>query len=207
MLKGIHVFDDIISLEKQNLLESYFTTHPNFEYGNNLHNLKGIDDTIIFPQWVLPKRKSDTFPNNINTILYEISSNTLDKLGLSQAINWRTKINKIIHSDTPHHNQDYAIHIDREEEHLSLVYYINNSDGDTVFYELNDTYGIDDWEYVIRSNQFDSFKKIKTSPPKKGRVVIFDGKTPHRSTYPSNGDRYVLNMNFNYNNKENKKLF
>ena len=68
MLEGIHVFDDVISLEKQNLLESYFTKHPAFEYGNNLQNLKGIDDTIIFPQWVFPKRKSDTFPNNINVI-------------------------------------------------------------------------------------------------------------------------------------------
>ena len=84
-------FDDVISLEKQNLLESYFTKHPAFEYGNNLQNLKGIDDTIIFPQWVFPKRKSDTFPNNINVILLEISSNILSKLGLSKSINWRIK--------------------------------------------------------------------------------------------------------------------
>ena len=207
MLEGIHVFDDIISLEKQNLLESYFTNHSAFEYGNNLQNLKGIDNTIIFPQWVLPKRRSDTFPNNINVILLEISSNILSKLGLTKAINWRIKINKLCYLDAPKHNQDYAIHIDREEEHLSLVYYINDSDGDTSFFELKDTYNIDDWEDALRNKDFDCFKKIQTSSPKKGRAVIFDGKTPHRSTYPSSIDRYVVNMNFNYNNKENKKLF
>ena len=49
--------------------------------------------------------------------------------------------------------------------------------------------------------------KIKTSSPRKGRVVVFNGKTFHRSTYPTHGNRFVVNMNFYYNNTNNKRLF
>lgn len=202
MLKDIHVFDDIISSESQDLLESFVIDTNGFKFGNNLKHF-GVN----FPQYVFAKSSSDAFPHYINQIFTEIQHNTLSKVRLINSINWRTKINKLVSSDKPSDSSNYSIHIDRDEEHLSLVYYINNSSGDTVFYKLKDTYSIDNWKETIINREFDAFIETNSIPPQKGRVVLFNGKTFHRSTYPTNGDRYVVNMNFNYNNKQNKKLF
>lgn len=202
MLKDIHVFDDIISSESQDLLESFFTNTKGFKFGNNLQHFE-----VNFPQYVFAKSSNTAYPPIINQILSEIQQNTLSKVGLSNSVNWRTKVNKLVSTDTPLDNQNYAIHIDRDEEHLSLVYYINNCTGDTLFYELKNTYNIDNWKEIISNGEFDAFTKIKTSSPRKGRVVVFNGKTFHRSTYPTHGNRFVVNMNFYYNNTNNKRLF
>ena len=59
------------------------------------------------------------------------------------------------------------IHIDRDEEHLSLVYYINNCTGDTLFYELKNTYNIDNWKEIISNGEFDGNYKNKNIFTKK----------------------------------------
>lgn len=68
-------------------------------------------------------------------------------------------------------------HIDLEFPHFGCIYYINDSEGDTVFYN-------DD-------------KNIKKSiSPKQGRLVVFDGSIPHSSSRPAKTHRRILNFNF-----------
>lgn len=77
-------------------------------------------------------------------------------------------------------------HIDLAFEHLVVLYYVNDSDGDTIIYNQRvDNYaGID-------KNTLEVKQRVS---PKKGRVVIFDGKLLHNSSTPSNSPRCIINF-------------
>jgi hypothetical protein len=86
-------------------------------------------------------------------------------------------------------------HIDSFFPHWNAIYYVNDSDGDTViFNETNDTYdaGQDD-VLRIKENKFTIKKRIT---PKKGKVLIFPGKYYHSSSFAQDSKfRCVINMN------------
>ena len=72
--------------------------------------------------------------------------------------------------------KNHAPHTDLDFPHTSLIYYVNDADGDTVFFD-------DDENIVERVT------------PKKGRCVIFDGLIPHGAGIPSKGPRCIVNYN------------
>lgn len=69
----------------------------------------------------------------------------------------------------------YRPHTDFNFPHFVCLYYINNADGSTAFY-----------------NQ--ERKIIKEVAPKKGRVVFFDGLIMHGGGIPRNGPRCIVNF-------------
>ncbi len=69
-------------------------------------------------------------------------------------------------------------HVDLFSPHLVCLYYINDTDGDTVFYSE------------------DKKQEIYRVTPKKGRCVIFDGGIYHASSTPTLTDRAIINYNF-----------
>ena len=72
---------------------------------------------------------------------------------------------------------DLSIHTDLDFPHYVCLYYVNDSDGDTIFYD----------------NNKEIIKKIS---PKKGRVVLFDGDIFHTASIPSKNIRCVVNFDF-----------
>ena len=62
------------------------------------------------------------------------------------------------------------------------IYYINNSDGDTIIYE--------------NTKDLNDLKIIKSIPPKKGRLLLMDGNRLHSASHPLKTDkRMVINYN------------
>jgi hypothetical protein len=69
-------------------------------------------------------------------------------------------------------------HIDSDQNHWVMLYYVNGGDGDTFLFDNNL-----------------SIKHRIT--PKKGRVVLFNGNTLHAGMHPRTHDyRIVINFNF-----------
>jgi hypothetical protein len=91
--------------------------------------------------------------------------------------------------------ENHMPHIDSFFPHWNAIYYVNDSDGDTViFNEINATFdpGLDD---VIRIKQ-NKFTVAKRITPEKGKVVIFPGKYYHSSSFAKETKyRCVINMN------------
>jgi len=191
MLDSIHIFDDIISKDNQNFLEKYLkNTNLKWDYGNNLEYLKTSEKS---PQSVL--RPENIGNDSIDNLINEIQNNTLSKLDTDILTNYRYKVNWLRVSDTPENfDNKKVMHIDRYEPHISIVYYINDTDGDTHFYDLinGDTF---QWMNYIKNNEYHRFQHKKSCSPKKGRVVVFDGSIFHHSSYPTQQDRYVVNFN------------
>lgn len=190
MVDDIHFFDDIISKENQNILEEYFKSVANiWVFGNNVEYM---NSDIYFPQFTIPPKKK--FDKNIEDIINTIQFNVVNNLKLENVHNYRIKVNKLpIHKIKPNEDIRSGIHIDRWETHISIIYYINDTDGDTCFYEYTDD--VKNWMNDVASENFHKFKQINKSTPKKGRVCVFNGMIPHHGSYPSKEDRYVINMN------------
>lgn len=83
-------------------------------------------------------------------------------------------------------NHIHPPHVDMTTPHLVLLYYVNDSDGDTVIF--NQKYS---------SQQDPTLTVNKTIAPKAGAAIVFDGLTYHSSSSPQyTGERIVLNINF-----------
>lgn len=64
-------------------------------------------------------------------------------------------------------------HINQKTPHLVFLYYVNDSDGNTILY--------------------DDRKNIKKEiSPKRGRILLFDGKTYHSSSSPTKNVRCII---------------
>jgi hypothetical protein len=119
--------------------------------------------------------------NHINSPHFYLIKNFITKFLKKTKINkfelMRAKVNlqpripdaKEYNHNTPH--LDYS-----NEDHNVLLYYINDSDGDTHF--------------------FKNEKIIKSISPKANRLVVFDGNILHTGSHPIKSDyRLILNIN------------
>ena len=77
--------------------------------------------------------------------------------------------------DTPH------IDLEEGERHIVVLYYVKDSDGDTVIYNER-----------TESNTYTVKQKVT---PKQGRVVIFDGSQYHTAQQAINKVRCIVNYN------------
>jgi hypothetical protein len=80
-----------------------------------------------------------------------------------------------------------AHHIDMLEDHFALLYYVCDSDGDTVIFE-----NMYSKKYPKPPEPHELKEKIRVTP-KQGRVVIFDGYYWHTATQPATSARCVIN--------------
>ncbi len=86
-------------------------------------------------------------------------------------------------------------HIDSFMPHYNAIYYVNDSDGDTViFNETNDEYDSGQQDITnIKNNEFTVKQRIT---PQRGKLLVFPGKYYHSSS-PVRNHKYrcVINMN------------
>lgn len=81
-------------------------------------------------------------------------------------------------------------HVDLTQPHKVLLYYVNDSDGDTFMF--NETYSPED------EKSFPNLTLKQRVEPKRGRAILFDGLTYHNSSKPVNNNaRYIINIDFN----------
>ena len=101
--------------------------------------------------------------NSLKKIKYNLKVIKQGRAFVQLPLNMKTK--KV---DTPH--------IDLNERHLVVLYYVSNSDGDTIIY---------------KDKKFK--KKLHKITPKQGRVVVFDGGLWHTAEQPKKNVRCVIN--------------
>jgi hypothetical protein len=82
-----------------------------------------------------------------------------------------------------------ALHVDQQFPHLVVLYYVMDSDGDTI---IVDHKRVGAPNYTLEAADFPQLVRVT---PKKGRVVIFDGDYYHTAEQPKHGLRCIVNFN------------
>ena len=80
--------------------------------------------------------------------------------------------------DTPHYDMNVP--------HFVMLYYVNDSDGDTIIYNEKTIFNDCSPEEI----NFTIKKKVS---PKQGRVVLFDGRHWHTAEQPNHNLRCIVN--------------
>ena len=93
--------------------------------------------------------------------------------------------------DVPHHNP----HVDFYQAHQNALYYVNDSDGDTVLF--NETYEDVGKEESVAYTREGKFTVARRISPKKGRMIGFDGRHYHASMHPmTHASRIAIAFSF-----------
>ena len=185
----IIVFDDIINVEYQEKIKNillgekffkdcefpwYLTKditrankgdsqkRPGFFHGYVSYNDNGLGDiTSIFHE-----------------IFLELIQNSCEKLNIREVdvYQGRSFLQLPLFSENPSVDTP---HTDLDEKHFVMLYYVCDSDGDTIIYNETE-----------KSNNYTIKQKVT---PKQGRVVLFDGSLYHTAEQPINNLRCIVN--------------
>ena len=189
------IIDDVIPLSIQNELEKNIL-NPNFPWGHmfssDLANDASDDyvllkrkefrsDEIIDPGQfyhnILIDQQPGQFFNWFTPILDAIKFENMRILRMKMNFNYPWIGNKESTHGIPH------VDLPNEKGYTTAIYYVTNADGDTILFN--------------EKNGHEGPLTIKERvPPKKGRIVLFDGDTLHAGCPPiSNSPRIVVNIN------------
>ena len=191
----ITIFDDFLDLEQFNVLQEQIMSMQ-FPWFYNKHvsmlpEHNNIQDPLA--------KETDGFhhvfydkSDNAKSFTFSILNNLF--IALEQKLNISTKdmLRIIASMKTPKINfteQNYNLpHIDYNFPHKSLIYYINDSDGDTrIFNE----------KFVLTHNGSgigfrDKFHIRERVTPKSNRLLLIDGLIYHTASNPIEAERRVI---------------
>lgn len=125
--------------------------------------------------------------------LYPLVLSITGKTGLRFNALDRMRFNFV--QGNPHTKLEHHLpHVDNMLPHLVAIYYVHDCDGDTfIFDQLNESRTHDEDEIIMAKNQWTVAKRVT---PKKGRIVVFDGRHYHASSFAKTHPyRCVINMN------------
>jgi hypothetical protein len=83
------------------------------------------------------------------------------------------------------------LHIDLCMPHMVVLYYVRDSDGDTLIVDKK----FDIAKGEEKECKYTDYKLLARVTPKKGRAVIFDGAYYHTAEQPKSNIRCVINFN------------
>ena len=175
MEKFIETYDDLLSPSFVDRIEKdIFSNKTLWQYQTNLDSLH---DTTYFPG--LYHHFASSSSGNITSYLaweyMQVLYNFLEKKNIILHNIFNARAFLQIPSNG---NKSPSPHIDGPDPHWVCLYYVNDSDGDTIFYKN------------------DQKTEIKRVSPKKGRIVFFNGFTYHSAGMPKKNHRAVLNFVF-----------
>ena len=174
---SIKIIDDFANINEQIQITNYLTNaHLLYGFFTTSVTKKRIitSKTIDYPQIVHPIFHGDKIHNeNLFCMIYQL----INKNRLSNYFIDRIKMNTTFPFPKGNKEKHGIIHQDfSHSKAISILYYVNNSDGDTLFFDkkLNIT---------------------KRVSPRQGRAVIFDSNIKHAANCPINSIyRQVVNI-------------
>ena len=168
-MKKIKVNSTIANDIEKLLIDPYFDWYYN---GSTSFEGKHLDSPDTF-QFV------HTFYGEDRDLISPYFKNVLrliDSTGIKYTKIFRVKANFTTPSNSLKNNYQ-LIHTDRNQNNfVSFLYYVNDSDGDTIFFDKDEN----------------EFKRIK---PKKGTGILFKSNINHSGSNPINSDKRIV-INF-----------
>lgn len=189
-MSDIVILDDVISKDYQDYLETLLLDNPDMSWHliRNLNQIKSNQDNFELPGLSIQSISDSKDHGMLALVFRSLAFNLAEKfkISLKEVVNARTflqlpggNLNQLI---------DREYHVDYAKPHKVLLYYVNESDGNTVL--LKQRYPFS-FNKISGLTSGDILQEIE---PKKGRAVLFDGSHFHSSTVPSMTPRCVINI-------------
>ena len=177
MERHIRVVDNFLSAEQHSAILRLFTDGSNplpWYWMDSTSGEEGGETSVAYEYgfYHLAFHDGEVLSNSFQTIVP-----ALDKAEVETLYRVRFGMQTNIGSSGHH-----GTHTDMQVPHTTLLYYIGESDGDTVFFD-------------------DNGEVVFTNPHTTNQAVIFDGSILHASSPPMNYARR-LTMNVNYQQQE-----
>ena len=191
MIEDIHIIDNVIPQKYQDDLEKNIMANdfPWYFVPNISRKTIGEDqlssDSIGFAHNFIDREKGSM--SFVTENLIPLLNQSCEKISIQPKGVFWGRIFMTIAAGPMNRN---LFHTDMDTPHLVCLYYINDSSGPTVI--LDKTNQETDAEEI--NAQDNSANIIHEIEPKKGRVVLFDGKHYHASTSPEQGRRCIINF-------------
>jgi len=185
------IFDNLITVDNQLELEqnivgnSYLPFYYSLDtVGSSMEQNLFDDSNILHQPQFVHMLCSNNKPSS-KMFNYILSKIDFKLLGLDEYKFLRVKINLLTPPVRAFKYNYHVPHFDSKNPNdVSIIYYVNDSDGDTVLF--NESY-----DGVVPSK----LSIMKTVSPKRGRLVVFNSNQFHSSSPPLEKDfRYVINM-------------
>ena len=186
----IHVCDDLFDSETQNQIEDQVLTGGFWKFSlkscNKVYEeCRFVEDDSQFVCTYKDHNKEEIYFD------YNPFQQYAKKLFYSTKV-WRCKANIIFQKKSKLFENKRKVnhpHVDLFRPHTTMLYYINDSDGDTVIYEQRHP-----GDNVSRHPN--ALIEVERITPKKGRIVLFDGLHYHTASSPRK-TRFRAVINFN----------
>lgn len=185
-MSDITIIQDIIPKSQQNFLYD-LVTGIEFDW----HHL----NEVTYERTVEGKKATPGFCNMLYTngvknqyanLFYPILLEYLDRQNLKMKQLYRMRLGFLLNTPYMIPSVPYSYnnpHIDMTDDHMVGLYYLHNTDGDTVVFNETE-----------ESEHYNIKQRVK---PEQGKFVCFDGKHYHASTCPKMfSERIVLTINF-----------
>jgi hypothetical protein len=188
-MHNILIIDDVVDKETQDVIEkTIFSPETQWTFGRTVfsHSDPALNEEARKYAMNFTKSLSRLHDNfSVNNLKFYIQP--LETLDVKSILSSRIQLQLPVITD-----KLYGMpHVDgvRDFQYKAAVYYVNDSDGDTVFFK-------ETTEDIHPDNITSELTIYKTVSPKKGRLVIFDGNVYHSSGKPKHDVRCIINYNF-----------
>ena len=194
MIDKIYVFDDIIDKPYQNKIKSILIGET--RYNHQDFPWYYIDDITSAGEYENQKRGAfshdyvhyeEGIDSDFHYLFIDLIKKSCSKLKIKEVDVLQGRSFFQLPSNIKKEDVDTP-HYDMDAPHFVMLYYVNDSDGDTIIYNektiFNDC-GPEEMNFTIK-------KKVS---PKQGRVVLFDGRHWHTAQQPNHNLRCIVNYN------------
>ena len=186
MINDIYVFDDIIDKDYQNKIKSVLIGET--RYNDEDFPWYYIDDITASGDYENQKRGAFGhdyvhyefgIESNFHYLFIDLIKKSCSKLKIKEVNTLQGRSFLQLPTNIKREDVD-SPHTDMSHRHFVMLYYVCDSDGDTIIYN----------EKVISEKGLTVQKKIT---PKQGRVVLFDGAYYHTAQQPNHNVRCIVN--------------
>jgi hypothetical protein len=179
----IQVFDNVFSEQEEIEFEQNFLKMPWYlssadnhaSVTSDVYNKYADSNTIEGIQLT-----NFLFIDKPNSPYYPVGAKILEQF----CIRTNTPISKLIRikanlqlPQSREENQYNTPHVDNYSPHMVAIYYVNESDASTLFFDKD----------------FYVYKKVQS---KRGRMIVFSGDNYHAGQPPTKNPRIIINYNF-----------
>jgi hypothetical protein len=184
------VVDDLLNHKDQSYLHDMIMHHCEFKF---LNDVSGNNDQPFpshgFVHVINHPEKEFIHNSEIRYVIHHMFMDRFNQFVPGYKQIYYNRIFLQLPLVSQYRKEHNGVHVDLPPHlpHVACVYYVNDSDGDTIIYEqtINDVPG---------GSQNVQLTEHKRVTPRRGRAVFFDGSRYHCSSQPTLNYRAIINF-------------